>query len=152
MFNFNLLLFLGSYRLLARHLGNAENSQNLNYTQWSNFSKRHPWGKFLSRGACKDVFCVRDTDGVIEAVSTGLGGERTLYLFLSFFILFYSFLFYTLLPSHSSLSLTHKDTHKHAHSLTLTHPLDHSHTSLHPLLSPILTPPTFLSYHPPLSL
>jgi hypothetical protein len=61
---------LGSFRLLARHLGNAENCQSLNYTDWSVFVKRNPYGKFLSQGACKDVFCVQSVKGTLEAVSS----------------------------------------------------------------------------------
>jgi hypothetical protein len=60
---------LGSYRLLARHLANAENCQSLNWSEWSSFVKRNPWGKFLQQGACKNVFCVQNTKGGLEAVS-----------------------------------------------------------------------------------
>lgn len=61
---------LASFRLLARHLGNAKNCQSLQYGNWVNFVKRNPYGKFLSRGACKDVFCVQNTKGELEAVRT----------------------------------------------------------------------------------
>ena len=71
---------LSSFRLLARHLANAENCQSLSYVEWSNFVKRNSYGKFLSRGACKDVFCVQNIKGSLEAVSGVLN------LSLSFFV------------------------------------------------------------------
>jgi hypothetical protein len=56
---------LGSYRLLARHLANAKNCQSLNWSEYSSFVKRNPWGKFLQQGACKNVFCIQNTKGII---------------------------------------------------------------------------------------
>jgi len=50
---------LGSYRLLARHLSRAENCPALDYPEWSAFVRRNAYGKFLSQGACKDVYCVQ---------------------------------------------------------------------------------------------
>ena len=50
---------LGSYRLLARHLSRAENCPALDYQEWSSFVRRNAYGKFLSQGACKDVYCVQ---------------------------------------------------------------------------------------------
>ena len=65
-------IFLGSYRLLARHLSNSENCQSLNWSDYLNFLKRNSVGKFLSRGACKDVFCIKNAKGGLEAVSGAL--------------------------------------------------------------------------------
>jgi hypothetical protein len=62
---------LGSYRLLARHLSNIDNCPNLDWGKYSNFIRKCSWGKFLSKGACKDVFAVSNSSkgGLIEAVS-----------------------------------------------------------------------------------
>ena len=60
---------LGSYRLLSRHLSNFDNSQNLAWSNYCAFVAKYSAGFFLSRGACKTVFCVAGATGACEAVS-----------------------------------------------------------------------------------
>lgn len=61
---------LGSYRLLARHLSSPTNSVALNYGRWAKFVSQNGWGKYISSGACKRVYCVHNSQsGLLEAVS-----------------------------------------------------------------------------------
>jgi serine/threonine protein kinase len=62
---------VASYKLLAKHLSTLEDTDStlVNYTKWSSFMRARPWGRFLSSGACKEVFCVQDQMGTRQAVS-----------------------------------------------------------------------------------
>jgi hypothetical protein len=59
---------LGYYRLLARNLSDAKLSIAKDYGGWSDFVRRYSAGKFLSSGACKNVYSVQTSYGT-EAVS-----------------------------------------------------------------------------------
>ncbi len=60
---------LGSYRLLARHMSIPANTPLMPYSRWLRFANNYAWGKFLSSGACKKVYCVQNPLGMLEAVS-----------------------------------------------------------------------------------
>jgi len=60
---------LGSYRLLARHMSCPANTPLMPYSKWLRFANTFAWGKFLSSGACKRVYCVQNPAGLLEAVS-----------------------------------------------------------------------------------
>ena len=60
---------IGSYKLLANHLSEIGNCQQMNQKAWVSFMRAHNWGKFLSSGACKDVYMVQDNVGHVDAVS-----------------------------------------------------------------------------------
>lgn len=60
---------VGSYKLLARHLSAIDNCQMMTYASWARFMRVYNWGKFLSAGACKEVYCVQEPSGALAAVS-----------------------------------------------------------------------------------
>lgn len=60
---------LGSYRLLARNMSCPANTPLMPFSKWLRFANTFSWGKFLSSGACKRVYCVQNPAGLLEAVS-----------------------------------------------------------------------------------
>ena len=62
---------LASYRLLARQLAHSESSPVFPWPRWAKFVSKFSWGRFLSSGACKQVYCVQNqgNSGILEAVS-----------------------------------------------------------------------------------
>jgi hypothetical protein len=61
---------LGYYKILTNYLSESGNCQQLDRKEWVNFMTAHNWGKFLSSGACKNVYCVQDSiSGRFDAVS-----------------------------------------------------------------------------------
>ena len=61
---------IGSYKLLSRHLSQRGNCQTLNQKGWVSFMRKYNWGRFISSGACKDVYMVQNSfTGSLDAVS-----------------------------------------------------------------------------------
>lgn len=61
---------LASYRLKARHLCITENAHAYQWSEWANVMNKYSWGKFISQGACKEVYCVQGPHmNHVEAVS-----------------------------------------------------------------------------------
>lgn len=61
---------VGYYKILTNYMSESGNCQQLDRKGWVSFMNVHNWGKFLSSGACKNVYCVQDSiSGRFDAVS-----------------------------------------------------------------------------------
>jgi hypothetical protein len=61
-----------TYIITARRRSDFEANKILsfNYSRWLQFVSKFCWGRFLSQGACKDVYCIQNpSNGRLEAVS-----------------------------------------------------------------------------------
>ena len=61
---------LGVYKLISKYYSEIGNCQQMKQKDWSSFMRTYNWGKFLSQGACKSVYCVKSMKSYdIQAVS-----------------------------------------------------------------------------------